>query len=180
MPSPLSVTCPQTQSLRRPATRSCGASADETCRECTGLIMPRHLHTWRVHAYGCYKFDKAEIGYGPRDRTAHFPAFLHLRVTKLPGPVSTVRKRSRTTATHGQGVGKQERKRLRKRLGQQAPSSTATSPNMPTTADRHHAAFCQWENIARSLLLGRPLAPCPCVRPLLRCDPTHSASTSEI
>ena len=153
------MTCPQTQSLRRPATRSCGASADETCRECTGLIMPRHLHTWRVHAYGCCKFDKADMGYGPRDRTAHFPAFLHLRVTKLPGPVSIMRKRSSTTATHGQGAGKQERKRFRKRLGQQAPSSTATSPNMPTTAQigtTQHFASTVHTGKHRALTSPRP------------------------
>ena len=48
---------------------------DETCRECTGfIIMPRHLHTWRVKSHGCYEFDCADVGFEPRDMTAHFPA----------------------------------------------------------------------------------------------------------
>ena len=45
---------------------------DETCRECTGfIIMPRHPHTWRVHSHGCYEFDNVDVGFGPRDLTAH-------------------------------------------------------------------------------------------------------------
>ena len=64
-------------------------SLDETCREYTGfIIMPSHPHTWRV---GCYKFDSADMGFGPRDLTAHFPAFLHLRVTNLPRPDTIMR-----------------------------------------------------------------------------------------
>ena len=31
----------------------------------------------------CYKFDNAELGFGPRDQTAHFPVDLHLRTTNL-------------------------------------------------------------------------------------------------
>ena len=67
---------------------------DETCRECTNfIIMQRHVCTWNVHAHGCY------TGFGPRDLTAHFPAFVHLRVTNLPGPDSIMRSDQGTTAT---------------------------------------------------------------------------------
>ena len=71
---------------------------DETCLECTGfVVMPRHPHTWRVQPHGCYKFDNADMEFRPRDLTAHFPAFLHLRVTNLPGPDSIMAERSSTT-----------------------------------------------------------------------------------
>ena len=40
----------------------------------------------RVDSHGCCKFDNAALGFGPRDQSAHFPVFLHLRTTNLPGP----------------------------------------------------------------------------------------------
>ena len=55
---------------------------DEQHRECTGfLIMPKRPHEWRVDSHGCYKFDNAALGLGPRDQSAHLPVFLHLRNT---------------------------------------------------------------------------------------------------
>ena len=35
--------------------------------------------------------DNAALGLGSRDQTAHFPVFLHLRTTNLPGPDSIMR-----------------------------------------------------------------------------------------
>ena len=107
----------------------------------------------------CYKFDNAVMGFGPRDLTSHFSAFLHLRVTYLPGPDSVmcsfqVRQRRIPALRH-----------LR-----MCPPLRRSTPRSILQAR---------ENIMRSLLLGRPMAPCPCAQPLLRCDPTHSASTSE-
>ena len=56
-------------------------------RECAGfLIMPKRPYEWRVDTHGCYKYDNAALDFGPRDQTAHLPAFLHLRITNLPGP----------------------------------------------------------------------------------------------
>ena len=104
---------------------------DETCRECTGfIIMPRHPHTWRVQSHVCCKFDNADMGFGPRDL---FPAFLHLRVTNLPGPDSITGSDEARLRRRDKAAGKQERKRLRQRLGQHASSSTATSSNVPAT-----------------------------------------------
>ena len=98
---------------------------DETCRECTGfIVMPRHPHTWRVQSHGCYKFDHADVGFGPSD----------LRVTNLPGPDSIMRSDQARQRRVEKAVGRCERTRLRKRLGPQASSSTATSSNMPSTA----------------------------------------------
>ena len=65
---------------------------DEQHRECTGfLIMPKRPFEWRVDSHGCYKFDDAALGFGPRDQSAHLPVFLHLRTTNLPGPSSVTR-----------------------------------------------------------------------------------------
>ena len=55
---------------------------DDTSRECTGiLIMPKRPYEWIIDAHGCYKYDNAELGFGPR-------VFLHLRTTNPPGPDS--------------------------------------------------------------------------------------------
>ena len=65
---------------------------DEPNRECAGfLIMPKRPYEWRVHSHGCYKNDNAALGFGPRDQTAHFLLFLHLRTANLPGPDSIMR-----------------------------------------------------------------------------------------
>ena len=49
---------------------------DEQHRECTGfLIMPKRPYEWRVDSHGCYKFDNAALGLGPRDQSAHLPVF---------------------------------------------------------------------------------------------------------
>ena len=65
---------------------------EEQHRECTGfLIMPKRPYEWRVDSHGCYKFDNATLGLGPRDQSDHLSVFLHLRNTNLPGPTSTMR-----------------------------------------------------------------------------------------
>ena len=55
------------------------------------LIMPKRPYEWRVDSHGCYKFDNAALGFGPRDQTAHLPVFLHFHTTILPGPDSIMR-----------------------------------------------------------------------------------------
>ena len=65
---------------------------EEPNRERTGfLIMPKRPCEWRVDTHGCYRYDNAALGFGPRDQTAHLPVFLHLRTTNLPGPNSIMR-----------------------------------------------------------------------------------------
>ena len=62
---------------------------EEPNRERTGfIIMPKRPYEWRVDSHGCYKYDNAALGFGPRDQTAHIPVFLLLRTTYLPGPSS--------------------------------------------------------------------------------------------
>ena len=61
---------------------------EEPSRECAGfLIMPKRPYEWRVHSHGCYKFDNATLGLGPRDQS-DLPVVLHLRT---PGPSSVMR-----------------------------------------------------------------------------------------
>ena len=63
---------------------------EEQYRECTGfLIMPKRPNEWRVDSHGCYNFDNAALGIGPRDPSAHLPVFLHLHTTDLPGPLAS-------------------------------------------------------------------------------------------
>ena len=65
---------------------------EEPNRECAGFpIMPKRPYEWRVHSHGCYKFDNAVLGLGPRDQSAHLPVFLHFRTTNLPRPSSVMR-----------------------------------------------------------------------------------------
>ena len=127
---------------------------DETCRECTGfIIMPRHRDTWRVQSHGCCKFDYADMGFGPRDLPAHFPAFLHLRVTNLPGPDSTMRSDQARQRRTEEAAGRNERKGLRKgdlghkhhQAQRHLRTCTALRRSMPRniltvpTTARHHA-----------------------------------------
>ena len=41
---------------------------EEPNRECAGFpILSKRPYEWRVHSHGCYKFDNALLGLGPRD-----------------------------------------------------------------------------------------------------------------
>ena len=68
-------------------------SADgDVFAERTGfLIMPKRPYEWRVDSNGCYTFKYADLPLGPRDSSAHFPVFLHLRTINLQGPDSITR-----------------------------------------------------------------------------------------
>ena len=57
---------------------------DDPCRERTGfLIVPKRLYEWRVDSHGCYKFNNADLGFAPRETTAHFPPFTCAPPTSL-------------------------------------------------------------------------------------------------
>ena len=88
---------------------------DEQHRECTGfLIMPKRPYEWRVDSHGCYKFDNAALGLGPRDQSAHLPVFLHLRNTNLPGPSSIMRSEQAQQRRFERKHNKPERARKRR------------------------------------------------------------------
>ena len=51
---------------------------EEQYRERTGfLIMPKRPYEWRVDSHGCYKFDNALLGLGPRDQSPGVPSSSH-------------------------------------------------------------------------------------------------------
>ena len=88
---------------------------NEQHRECTGfLIMPKRPCEWRVDSHGCYKFDNAALGLGPRDQSAHLPVFLHLRNTNLPGPSSIMRSEQAQQRRYDRKHNKPERAKKRR------------------------------------------------------------------
>ena len=88
---------------------------EEPNRECTGfLIMPKRPYEWRVDTHGCYKYDNAALGFGPRDQTAHVPVFLHFRTTNLPGPDSIMRSEHAQQRRFQRRHNRHERVRIRR------------------------------------------------------------------
>ena len=88
---------------------------DEQHRECTGfLIMPKRPYEWRVDSHGCYKFDNAVLGLGPRNQSAHLPVFHHLRNTNLPGPSSIMRSEQAQQRRYDRKHNKPERAKKRR------------------------------------------------------------------
>ena len=88
---------------------------EEPNRECAGfLIMPKRPYEWRVDSHGCYKFDNATLGSGPRYQTAHLPVFLHLRTTNLPGNSSIMRSEQAQQRRFERRHNKHERVRRRR------------------------------------------------------------------
>ena len=101
---------------------------DDSCREYTGfIIMHWRPCEWRVDADGCYKYDNAQLGFGPLEQSAHFPVYLHLRTTILPGPDSITRSAQAQQRRMDRAAGQYERKRLRKHLALQPTSHPSAS-----------------------------------------------------
>ena len=95
---------------------------EEPNRECAGfLIMPKRPYEWRVDSHGCYKYDTAALGFGPRDQTAHLPVFLHLRTTNLPGPDSIMRSEQAQQRRFERRHNKHERMRRRRSSSRSCP-----------------------------------------------------------
>ena len=100
---------------------------DESCKNCTGfLIMSKRPYAWRV-----------DLDFAPRDQTAHLPAFLHLRVTNLPGPDSIMRSSQAQQRRLERATTKNDRTRLHKRLAQQAASNPLATQPKSTTSQCH-------------------------------------------
>ena len=82
--------------------------------------MPKHPYEWRVDSHGCYKFDNAQLGFGPRDQSAHLPVFLPSALYKNHRP--QLRRLERA-------AGKQERQKHRKKYSRHAePGLISTFP----------------------------------------------------
>ena len=95
---------------------------EDSNRGCAGfLIMPKRPYERYVDAHGCCKFNNADLALAPRDSTAHFPVFLHIRTTNFPSITRSEQaqqKRLERQAT------KHERQQCRRKLTQ--PSNFLT------------------------------------------------------
>ena len=159
---------------------------DETCRDCTGfLIMPQRPHTWKVHLHSCCTFDNADLGFGPRDHTAHFPVFLHLRVTNLLGPDSIMRSSQAQQRRLERAAGKNGRMRLRMRLAQQSTSNPlATQPKFltqphttSTTAFSQYGPNWKTPCAPSALYLSAHCERLPVLHCWMACSACHSGNT---
>ena len=107
--------------------------------------MPKRPYEWRIDAHGCYKFDNAELGFAPRDQTAHFPVFLHFHTSNIPD--SILRSSQAQQRRLERAAGKNDRLRQRKRLAQQAASNPLATQPKSSPPQTHNttptAAFSQ-------------------------------------
>ena len=96
-PSSQLATCSRTTSFQFPVTPTFGA------QRLPGLAHDAALavHVESSETYGCYKFDNGNLVFAPCDLSAHFPVFLHLRVTNLPVPHAAPKPRKRATGKQG-------------------------------------------------------------------------------
>ena len=85
--------------------------------------MSNRPYEWRVGVHGCYKFDDADLGFEPRDQTAHFFAYFHIHTTNFPGPDSISRSSQAQQRRMERAAGECDRKRIRQNLAQQVTSN---------------------------------------------------------
>ena len=78
--------------------------------------MPKRPSEWRVDSHGCHKFNNSDLAHGPRDTTAHFPVFLHLRTTNILGRDSMTRSEQAQQRRMERKASKRERQQSRRRL----------------------------------------------------------------
>ena len=102
--------------------------------DCTGfLCMPRRPFHWVVNKHGAHTFSNDQLGLNERDESTHYPVFMHLWSTYLPGGTPAALRSDAAQARRLlKATTKNERKRQR-RLNQAAASkvdpatSTATA-----------------------------------------------------
>ena len=136
----------------------------DTDQESTGfLIMPKRPYEWRVDSHGCYKFDNAQLGFGPRDDSAHLPVFLHLRSANIPGPSSVIRSPQAPRRRLERAADKQERQKRHKPQEVLTSCRTMRHQNLPSR--KHvgssrllaaHLASTAFEHSSLLLLVSPP------------------------
>ena len=111
--------------------------------DCTGfLCMPRRPFHWFVNRHGVHTFSNDQLGLNERDEGTHYPVFMHLWATNLPGGTQSA---LRSDAAQSRRLLKPATKKDRKRqrhLNQadaskvDAATSTATAGQLqPTLRD---------------------------------------------
>ena len=113
--------------------------------DCTGfLCMPRRPFHWVVKKHGVHTFSNDQLGLNERDESTHYPVFLHLWATYLPGGTrAALRSDAAQSRRLLKATTKNERKRQRRRdqattheVDQTASTASArklrtTSPTRP-------------------------------------------------
>ena len=93
--------------------------------DCTGfLCMPRRPFHWLVNKRGFHTFDNEQLGLNERDEGTHYPVFMHLWATNLPGGTRAALRSDAAQTRHLlKAATKNDRKRQR-RLNQAAAKWT--------------------------------------------------------
>ena len=67
--------------------------------DCTGfLCMPRRPFHWLINKHGVHTFSNDQLGLHERDEGTHYPVFMHLWATNLPGGTPSGRTKRRSTS----------------------------------------------------------------------------------
>ena len=92
-----------------------GLEGDDT--DCTGfLCMPRRQFHWFVNKHGVHTFSNDQLGLHESDKCTHYPVFMHLWATYLPGGTrAALRSNAAQARRLLKATTKNERKRQRRR-----------------------------------------------------------------
>ena len=92
-----------------------GPEGDDT--DCTWfLYMPRRPFSWLIKQHGLYTFADKQLGLTERDESTHYPVFMHLWATYLPGCTrAALRSDAAQSRRLLKATPKNERKRQRRR-----------------------------------------------------------------
>ena len=94
-----------------------GAGAPERVNtDCTGfLCMPRRPFHWFVNKHGVHTFSNDQLGLKERDESTHYPVFMHLWATNLPGGTrAALRSDAAQSRRRWKAATKNDRKRQRR------------------------------------------------------------------
>ena len=78
--------------------------------------MPRRPFSWLIKKHGLYTFANEQLGLTERDESTHYPVFMHLWATYLPGGTrAALRSDAAQSRRLLKATTKNERKRQRRR-----------------------------------------------------------------
>ena len=101
--------------------------------------MARDSCAWRVHKHGVHTFSDDQLGLAESDEGTHYPVFMHLWATNLPGGSRAVlRSDAAQWRRHLEAATKNDHKR--QRLLDQAAASKADRAASTATAGKSQSA----------------------------------------
>ena len=91
-----------------------GLIRDDT--DCTSFTcMPKRPFYWFVENHGSHTFKNAQLGLNERDEGTHYPVFMHLWATRLPGGTrASLRSDAAQARRNLRAATKNDRKRQRR------------------------------------------------------------------